>query len=47
MEMQTSMGWMIPLWILGAPFVGGLIAWFSAPKTTTHRDTAVYPQGTR
>ncbi len=47
MEMQSSMGWMIPAWILGAPLVAGLIAWFAAPKTTTLRDTTVYPQGTR
>jgi hypothetical protein len=47
MEMQASMGWFIPLWILGAPLVAGLIAWFSAPKTTTHHDSSVYAQGVR
>lgn len=39
MELQSSMGGLIPLWILGAPFVAGLIGWFAAPKVTTRHDT--------
>jgi hypothetical protein len=38
MEMLSSIGGLIPLWILGAPLVAGLIAWMSAPKTTTRHD---------
>lgn len=39
------MGWLILLWILGAPLVAGLIACFSAPKTTSRHDTTVYAEG--
>jgi hypothetical protein len=47
METQTTLGWLIPLWILGAPLVASLIAGFSAPKTTTRHDTPVYGPGGR
>lgn len=47
METHSSFGVLIPLWILGAPFVGALIAWMAAPKSTTRHDIdtrTAYPQ---
>jgi hypothetical protein len=38
MDMQGSIGGLIPLWILGAPLVAGLIEWMRMPKTTTRND---------
>jgi hypothetical protein len=50
MELQSSIGGLIPLWILGAPFAAGLIAGMVAPKTTTRYDAdsrTAYPQSGR
>lgn len=38
MDIQGSIGGFIPLWILGAPLVAGLIEWMRMPKTTTRHD---------
>ena len=38
MDIQSSIGGLIPLWILGAPLVAGLIEWMRMPKTTTRHD---------
>lgn len=47
----SSFGGLIPLWILGAPFVIALFEWFTTPKPA-HRSgrdeprTAHHPMGT-
>lgn len=36
----SSMGWLIPTWILGAPLLAGLIMMMRGPRHhTTHRMT--------
>jgi hypothetical protein len=35
---MNSMGGLIPLWILGAPFLASLFALLTTPKPTVHRD---------
>lgn len=47
MEMQSSIGGLIPIWILGAPLVAGLVLWITMPKAATRHDTelrSTYPQ---
>ena len=39
MDMQSTVGGWIPLWILGAPLVAGLISWMTTPKPSTYRDS--------
>ncbi len=34
----SSFGWLVPLWILGAPLMASLILYLSTPKNT-NRDT--------
>lgn len=38
MEASNSMGGLIPLWILGAPLLAGLIALFTTPRSSTQND---------
>jgi hypothetical protein len=50
MQLHTSIGGLIPLWILGAPFVAGLIGLMTAPRTTTRPDSdsrSAYPRTDR
>ena len=38
MDSTSSIGGLIPLWILGAPFLYAFFDWFTTPKPT-HRTT--------
>jgi hypothetical protein len=38
MEVSSSMGGLIPLWILGAPLLGGLITLAITPKGSSRND---------
>ncbi len=29
-------GWLIPMWILGAPFIGGLVLLMASPKSRSN-----------